>query len=48
MESRIVVIISSSAAVKARTGAMYAINALKHGWMEDVKIIIFGPEQDLL
>ena len=48
MESRIVVIISSSDAGKARTGVMYAVNALKHGWMEDVKIIFFGPAQDLL
>ena len=48
MESKILVIISSSDAGKARTGAMYAINALKHGWLEDVKIIFFGPAQDLL
>ena len=37
-----------SDAGKARTGAMYAVNALKHGWLEDVKIIFFGPAQDLL
>ena len=48
MANKIVVIISSSDAGKARTGAMYAINALKNGWMEDVKIILFGPAQDLL
>ena len=48
MKSRIVVIISSSDAEKARTGLMYAINSLKHGWLEDVKIIFFGPAQDLL
>ncbi|MBT3187855.1 MAG: hypothetical protein HN736_00855 [Anaerolineae bacterium] len=48
MSKKIVVIISTSDAGKARTGAMYAINALKHGWMEEVKIIFFGPAQDLL
>ncbi len=48
MNNKLVVIISSSDAGKARTGAMYALNALKHGWMEEVKMIIFGPAQDLL
>jgi len=48
MNGKIVVIISTSDAEKARTGAMYAINALKHGWMEEVNIFFFGPAQDLL
>ena len=48
MTGKIVVIISTSDAKKARTGAMYAVNALKHGWMEEVKIFFFGPAQDLL
>ena len=48
MDGKIVVIISTSDAEKARTGTMYAINALKHGWMEEVKIFFFGPAQDLL
>jgi hypothetical protein len=48
MEGRLVVIISTSDAEKARTGAMYAVNALKYGWMEEVKIFFFGPAQDLL
>lgn len=48
MADKLVVIISSSDAEKARTGAMYAINALKYGWMEEVKIFFFGPAQNLL
>ena len=48
MNNKILVILSTSDAGKARTGAMYALNALKHGWMEEVKIILFGPAQDLL
>ena len=48
MNDKILIIISTSDAGKARTGAMYALNALKHGWMDDVKIIFFGPAQDLL
>lgn len=48
MEGKLVVIISTSDAKKARTGAMYGVNALKYGWMEEVKIFFFGPAQDLL
>ena len=48
MEGKLVVIISSSDVRKARTGTMYAINALRYGWMEEVKIFFFGPAQDLL
>ena len=48
MVGKLVVIISTADPEKARTGAMYAVNALKFGWMEDVKIFFFGPAQDLL
>lgn len=48
MTDKVLIIISTSDAGKAQTGAMYALNALKYGWMEDVKIILFGPAQDLL
>jgi len=48
MAARIVIIISTSDKEKARTGAMYAMNALLHGWFEEVRIFFFGPAQDLL
>ncbi len=48
MSDKVLVIISTSDAGKARTGAMYALNSLKNGWMEEVKIVLFGPAQDLL
>ena len=48
MNDKVLVIISTSDAGKARTGAMYALNTLKYGWMDEVKIILFGPAQDLL
>ena len=48
MTDKILVILSTSDAGKAQTGAMYALNALKHGWMEDIKLILFGPAQDLI
>ncbi len=48
MSNRIVVIISTAEVEKARTGMMYAVNAVLNKWMEDVKIIFFGPSQELL
>ncbi|BAA80568.2 conserved hypothetical protein [Aeropyrum pernix K1] len=37
------VIISSSDVDKALTGMLWATNALKRGWAEDVELIFFGP-----
>lgn len=48
MSDRIVVIIASAEPAKAATGLMYATNALKHGWMQDVQLFFFGPAEDLL
>jgi len=48
MNNKIIVIISTANLDKARTGMMYAVNALKQGWMEDVKIVFFGPAQKLI
>jgi len=48
MNEKLVVIISTSDPGKARTGTMYAVNALKHGWMEEVKLFFFGPAEELL
>jgi len=48
MNNRLVVIIGTKEPAKAEAGLMYATNALKHGWMEDVKLIFFGPAEDLL
>jgi len=48
MSDKLLVIISTGEAAKARAGAMYAVNALKHGWLEDVKLYFFGPAEALL
>jgi hypothetical protein len=48
MADKLVVIISSAEAGVARTGMMYAVNALKNCWMAEVKIFLFGPAQELL
>jgi hypothetical protein len=48
MQDKLLVLISTAEAKVARTGMMYAVNALKNLWMEDVKIFFFGPAQELL
>ena len=48
MQDRIVVIIGTAEGAKAEAGAMYAVNALKHGWMRDVRLFFFGPAESLL
>ena len=48
MNDKVLVILSSGEAEKARTGAMYAVNAVKQGWMEKVELYLFGPAQNLL
>jgi len=47
-KDKIIVIISTAEAGVARTGMMYAVNALKNCWMSDVKVFFFGPAQELL
>jgi hypothetical protein len=48
VSDRIIAIISTGEAGKARTGTKYAINALKNGSLEDVKLFFFGPAEKLL
>lgn len=48
MSDKIVVIISTAEVEKARTGMMYAVNAVLQNWMSEVKLIFFGPAQELL
>jgi hypothetical protein len=48
MSSKVVVIISTGESEKALTGLMYARNAMQRGWMNEVKVIFFGPSERLL
>jgi len=48
MRDKLLVIISSSDQGKALTGMMYAVNAMLHGWMNDVQLFFFGPAEELL
>lgn len=48
MRSRLLVIISTGDNEKALTGLMYAHRSMTEGWMDDVKVIFFGPSERLL
>ena len=50
MTHGLLVIISSGeeATDKALTGMMYAINAKKHKWLDDVNLMFFGPSEKMI
>jgi len=47
MSDKVLVIISSSDRGKNITGLMYATNALRYAWMNEVRVVVFGPSQQL-
>ena len=48
MSSKLLVIIATGENEKALTGLMYASRTLSEGWMDEVKVIFFGPSERLL
>lgn len=48
MSSRVLIIISTGEKGKAAAGLRYAFRAKSEGWMDDVKVIFFGPSEKLL
>jgi hypothetical protein len=48
LSSKLLIIIATGDREKALTGLMYAKNAQNHGWLEDVKVVFFGPSEHLL
>ncbi|MFX1521232.1 MAG: hypothetical protein ACFFCD_15065 [Promethearchaeota archaeon] len=48
MNSKLLIIIATGNKEKALAGLMYARNAMKRGWMEDVKVVFFGPSERLI
>ena len=48
MASKVMVIVSTSEKQKALTGIMYAVNAQKNKWVDDIKVIFLGPFENLL
>ncbi|MCE4599300.1 MAG: hypothetical protein F7C81_03785 [Desulfurococcales archaeon] len=45
---RVLVIISSDNVGKALTGLMWAVNAVRYGWVDDVEVVFFGPVERLI
>ena len=48
MSAKVMVIISTAEKDKALTGILYAKNAQKNKWVDDVRIIFFGPFENLV
>jgi hypothetical protein len=48
MGSKLLVVISTGENEKALTGLMYAQRSMTEGWMDDVKVVFFGPAEQLL
>lgn len=48
MSSKLLVVISTRDKEKALAGLMYARNALERGWLDDVKVVFFGPSERLV
>lgn len=46
--SKLLIILSTSEREKALTGLMYAKNALKENWIDDIQVIFFGPIENLI
>jgi hypothetical protein len=46
--SKLLVIVATSDKEKALAALMYAGNALRRGWMDDVKVVFFGPSERLI
>jgi hypothetical protein len=48
MSSKVMVIISTAEKDKALTGILYAKNAQKNKWIDDVRVFFFGPFENLV
>ena len=47
MSSKLLVIVASGDREKVLTALMYARNAIKNSWLDDVKVVFFGPSEKL-
>lgn len=48
MSSKLLVIVATSDKEKAQTALMYAKNAMKRGWLDNVKVVYFGPSEKMI
>lgn len=48
MSEKLLVIIASGDREKVLTALVYAKNTIKYGWIPEVRVIFFGPSENLL
>ena len=48
MTDKVLLVIATGDKEKALTGLMYAKNAINRRWLEDVKVVYFGPSERLM
>lgn len=48
MTSKLLVVIATGNKEKAVAGLMYARNAIRNRWLDDVKVVFFGPSEQLV
>lgn len=48
MSEKLLVIIASGDREKVLTALAYVTNTIKYGWIPDVRVIFFGPSENLL
>ena len=48
MSSKLLIIIATGEKEKAQAGMMYTHNAIKYRWLDDIKVIFFGPSERLV
>ena len=48
MGPKLLVIIGSGDREKALAGLMYARNVIKYGWLDNPKVVFFGPSEQLV
>ncbi|MBZ4642487.1 MAG: hypothetical protein PWQ25_1465 [Deferribacteres bacterium] len=46
--SKVLIWLASGEKEKLKPGILYGLNAKKHGWLEDVKFVVFGESEKLL
>jgi hypothetical protein len=48
LSSKLLVIVGTGDREKAQTALMYAHNAMRRGWFDDIKVVYFGPSEKLV
>ena len=48
MSSKLLIIVATGEREKAMTALMYAANAMKRNWLDDIKVVYFGPSEKLM